>query len=86
MIFHKFHYCHQVIEIGLNPASGLLCSVTVGEGGNTSSKSKLKISSLFPLKKLIGERVNPSWKLVMELIGLNVSQIVFLWSVMNRML
>ena len=35
-----------VNEIGLNTASGLFCSVAVGEGGNTSSNSKLKISSI----------------------------------------
>ena len=47
-----------VIEIGLNPASGWLCSVAVGEGGNTSSKSKLKISSISTEKADKGEGIS----------------------------
>ena len=35
-----------VNEIGLNAASGLVCCFAVGGGGNTSSNSKLKISSI----------------------------------------
>ena len=51
----QFSLLSPVIEIGLNPASGLLCSVTVGEEGNTSSKSKLKISSISTEKADRGE-------------------------------
>ena len=51
----QFSLLSLVIEIGLNPASGLLCSVTVGVGGNTSSKSKLKISSISTEKADKGE-------------------------------
>ena len=51
----QFSLLSPVIEIGLNPASGLFCSVTVGEEGNTSSKSKLKISSISTEKADRGE-------------------------------
>ena len=47
-----------VLEIGLNPASGWLCSVGVGKGGNTSSKSKLKISSISTEKADKGEGIS----------------------------
>ena len=57
----QFALLSPVNEIGLNTASGLFWSVAVGEGGNTSSNSKLKISSI-STENADGERVNPSLK------------------------
>ena len=74
-----------VIEIGLNPASGLFCSVAVGEGGNTSSNSKLKISSISTENADRGEGKS-KLEISDGVDRFECESYCFLWSVMNRML